>query len=171
MVVLNTINMLVKIELEAEQWFFEIGQMGGARPKKCVKSAILELTIGKYAYTLISLTTRFSTYLSPIFPGKFVTRSIWLLTKPFVHSNIIICSWGTMLKHLSFSLVGLSNFHPMVSVDLPSEILAQVLYAAFLILGVILLINMLIALLSHTYEQTKVSNDIYVNICSIFCLK
>jgi len=61
-----------------------------------------------------------------------------------------------MFRHLGFSLVGLSEFHPMTSVDLPSETLAQILYAAFLIWGVILLINMLIALLSHTYEQTEV---------------
>jgi len=60
-----------------------------------------------------------------------------------------------MFRHLGFSLVGLSEFHPVTSVDLPAEILAQLLYAAFLIWGVILLINMLIALLSHTFEQTK----------------
>lgn len=65
-------------------------------------------------------------------------------------------SWWSMFKHLGFSLVGLSQFHPVTSVDLPAEALAQILYAAFLIWGVILLINMLIALLSHTYEQTKV---------------
>ena len=61
-----------------------------------------------------------------------------------------------MFKHLGFSLVGLSEFHPVTSVDLPAEALGQILYAAFLIWGVILLINMLIALLSHTYEQTEV---------------
>lgn len=61
-----------------------------------------------------------------------------------------------MFRELGFSLVGLSEFHPVTSVDLPAEALAQVLYSAFLIWGVILLINMLIALLSHTYEQTEV---------------
>lgn len=61
-----------------------------------------------------------------------------------------------MFVHLSFSLVGLSEFHAMVTVDVPSETLALLLYAVFLGLGVILLINMLIALLSHTYQKTEV---------------
>jgi len=61
-----------------------------------------------------------------------------------------------MFKHLGLSLVGLSELHPVTSVDLSAEALSQLLYAAFLIWGVILLINMLIALLSHTYEQTEV---------------
>ena len=61
-----------------------------------------------------------------------------------------------MFRHLGFSLVGLSELHPVSSVDLPADALGQVLYAAFLIWGVILLINMLIALLTQTYEQTQV---------------
>lgn len=65
-----------------------------------------------------------------------------------------------MFKHLGFSLLGLSEFDPIMSVDLPSETLALLLYSVFLILGVILLINMLIALLSHTYERTEVRDYI-----------
>ena len=44
----------------------------------------------------------------------------------------------------------------MISVDPTSTILAELLYAAFLVLGVVLLINMLIALLSNTYQKTEV---------------
>lgn len=66
-----------------------------------------------------------------------------------------------MFVHLSFSLVGLSEFHAMVTVDVPSETLALLLYAVFLGLGVILLINMLIALLSHTYQKTEVRDYIF----------
>lgn len=44
----------------------------------------------------------------------------------------------------------------MISVDPTSTILAELLYAAFLILGVVLLINMLIALLTNTYQKTEV---------------
>lgn len=81
----------------------------------------------------------------------------YLFIYSFTYFFLLLChSWWTMFRHLGFSLVGLSEFHPVTSVDLPAEILAQLLYAAFLIWGVILLINMLIALLSHTYEQTKV---------------
>ncbi|KAJ7379865.1 hypothetical protein OS493_012618, partial [Desmophyllum pertusum] len=42
----------------------------------------------------------------------------------------------------------------MTSVDAPSETLARLFYATFLIFGAILLINMLIALLSNTYQRT-----------------
>lgn len=56
-----------------------------------------------------------------------------------------------MITYLGWSLLGTSDdFDPMKSVDFPSETLARILYAGFLIMGVILLINMLIALLSNT---------------------
>ncbi|KAJ7379858.1 hypothetical protein OS493_012610 [Desmophyllum pertusum] len=64
--------------------------------------------------------------------------------------------WWTMITHLGWTLLGVSEeFDPMISVDAPSENLARLLYATFLILGVILLINMLIALLSNTYQRTE----------------
>ena len=91
----------------------------------------------------------------------FIHFFIYLFTYLFIVSYRLIHlffhhSWWLMFRHLGFSLVGLSEFHPVWSADLPAEALGQILYAAFLIWGVILLINMLIALLSHTYEQTEV---------------
>ena len=62
-----------------------------------------------------------------------------------------------MITYMGWTLLGVSDdFDPMKSVDLPSMILAQVLLAFFLIMGVILLINMLIALLSNTYQRIEV---------------
>ena len=58
---------------------------------------------------------------------------------------------------MGWSLLGVSEeFDPLKSVDIPSVILARILYACFLIMGVILLINMLIALLSNTYQRIEV---------------
>lgn len=63
-----------------------------------------------------------------------------------------------MITYMGWTLLGVSDdFDPMKSVDLPSMILAQVLLTFFLIMGVILLINMLIALLSNTYQRIEVS--------------
>ena len=63
-----------------------------------------------------------------------------------------------MITYMGWTLLGVSDdFDPMKSVDLPSMILAQVLLAFFLIMGVILLINMLIALLSNTYQRIEVN--------------
>ena len=42
------------------------------------------------------------------------------------------------------------------SADDPSVILDNFLYGAFLVMGVILLINMMIALLSNTYQKVQV---------------
>ena len=42
------------------------------------------------------------------------------------------------------------------SADDPSVILVNFLYGAFLVMGVILLINMMIALLSNTYQKVQV---------------
>ena len=61
-----------------------------------------------------------------------------------------------MVIHLSWSLLGVSEeSDPMASVDLPTETIARILYAAFLIFGIILLLNMLIALLSNTYSGQR----------------
>ena len=63
-----------------------------------------------------------------------------------------------MITYMGWTLLGVSDdFDPMKSVDLPSMILAQVLLVFFLIMGVILLINMLIALLSNTYQRIEVN--------------
>lgn len=62
-----------------------------------------------------------------------------------------------MFSHLGLSLLDQSEeSDPMTSVDPPSVILAKIFFVAFLILGVVLLINMLIALLSSTYQKTEV---------------
>ena len=74
-----------------------------------------------------------------------------------VISMSLFGSWWAMLTHLGWSLLGISEeSDPMVSVDGPSETIARLLFGVFLILGVILLLNMLIALLSNTYQQTQV---------------
>ena len=64
-----------------------------------------------------------------------------------------------MVTFLGWSLLGASeDFDPiaMSSADFPSQTLARILYASFLIMGAILLINMLIALLSNTYQRIEV---------------
>ena len=45
---------------------------------------------------------------------------------------------------------------PLESTDSNSEALAQLLFAAYLVLTLIMLINMLIALLSNTYQGVQV---------------
>lgn len=77
-------------------------------------------------------------------------------------SDDIVCDksgiscWGTMITFLGWSLLGASeDLDPMTSADLPSQTLARIFYAGFLVMGVILLINMLIALLSNTYQRIQ----------------
>ncbi|KAL9952838.1 hypothetical protein ACROYT_G040151 [Oculina patagonica] len=60
-----------------------------------------------------------------------------------------------MVTHLGWSLLGAQESDPMMSVDVASETVAKILYAAFLIFGVILLLNMLIALLCNTWQRTE----------------
>lgn len=70
----------------------------------------------------------------------------------------LFCSWWTIITFLGWSLLGKSEelSDPMKAADFFSESLARILYASFLIMGVILLINMLIALLSNTYQRIEV---------------
>ncbi|XP_020618999.1 short transient receptor potential channel 4-like isoform X2 [Orbicella faveolata] len=67
----------------------------------------------------------------------------------------VLC-WWEILTHLSWSLLEIEQeFNPLNSVDTPSETIAKLFYAVFLFIAVILLVNMLIALLSHTYQRVK----------------
>ncbi|XP_078356168.1 uncharacterized protein LOC144640972 isoform X2 [Oculina patagonica] len=66
-----------------------------------------------------------------------------------------ISCWWAMVQHLSWSLLGIAELDPLDSVDSPSVTLARFLFGAFLIMGVILLVNMMIALLSNTYQRVE----------------
>ncbi|KAL9954088.1 hypothetical protein ACROYT_G041582 [Oculina patagonica] len=95
-------------------------------------------------------------FVVAILAFSFALAKVYMAEKIFIgESRDAHGIWWTMFKHLGFSLLGSSEFDPMMSVDLPTGTLALLLYSVFLILGVILLINMLIALLSHTYERTE----------------
>ena len=61
-----------------------------------------------------------------------------------------------MFKHLCWSLLGIAELDPLESVDITSVTLAKLLFATFLIMGVILLVNMMIALLSNTFQRVEV---------------
>ncbi|PFX17927.1 Transient receptor potential-gamma protein [Stylophora pistillata] len=66
----------------------------------------------------------------------------------------IIC-WWNMATLLSWSLLGLADLDKLNSVDNPSVFMIHLLYSFYLILTVILLVNMMIALLSNTYQQVQ----------------
>ena len=66
-----------------------------------------------------------------------------------------------MATHLSWSLLGLADLDSLKSVDSPSVSLIHFLYSLFLIMGVILLVNMMIALLSNTYQQVQVFKSFF----------
>ena len=61
-----------------------------------------------------------------------------------------------MVEHLCWSLMGDVEVDPLESADDPSVMLVKFLYGAFLVMGAILLINMMIALLSDTYQKVQV---------------
>ena len=61
-----------------------------------------------------------------------------------------------MVRHLCWSLMGAVDVDLLESSDDPSVMLVHFLYGAFLVMGAILLINMMIALLSNTYQKVQV---------------
>ena len=69
-------------------------------------------------------------------------------------------SWWNMATHHGWSLLGFADLDRLNSVDNPSVSLIHVLYSLFLIMAVILLLNMMIALLSNTYQQVQVPNSL-----------
>ena len=60
------------------------------------------------------------------------------------------------MRHLCWSLLGAVDVDLLESADGPSLTLVSLLYGAFLVMGVILLINMMIALLSNTYQKVQI---------------
>jgi len=66
-------------------------------------------------------------------------------------------SWWKIVTQLGWSLLDLSDgLDFFKAADSFSETLAHLLYAAYLVVALILLINMLIALLSNTYQRVEV---------------
>lgn len=63
-----------------------------------------------------------------------------------------------MTKFLTWSLLGIAELDPLDSVDSTSEIIVHFLFGTFLVVGVILLVNMMIAILSNTYQRVQVTS-------------
>ena len=77
------------------------------------------------------------------------------------NSLFMFFSWWNIATHHGWSLLGLADLDRLNSVDNPSVSLIHVLYSFFLIMAVILLVNMMIALLSNTYQQVQVLNSLF----------
>ena len=77
------------------------------------------------------------------------------------NSLFMFFSWWNIATHHGWSLLGLADLDRLNSVDNPSVSLIHVLYSFFLIMAVILLFNMMIALLSNTYQQVQVQNSLF----------
>lgn len=61
------------------------------------------------------------------------------------------------MKHLSWTLLGVTELEVFnTGMETPSDHLAQTLYAVFIIAALVLLVNMMIAVLSNTYERVQV---------------
>ncbi|KAL9984536.1 hypothetical protein ACROYT_G006841 [Oculina patagonica] len=66
-----------------------------------------------------------------------------------------ISCWWEIVKHLGWTLLGIADVEPFTSSDSLSNNIAQALYAGFIIAALILLVNMMIAVLSSTYERVE----------------
>lgn len=75
--------------------------------------------------------------------------------------TILFSSLFKASTHLIWSVFGLTNLETMESRDNLSTAVVGVLYVMFLILSVIMLVNMLVALLTNTYNKVEVSNLLY----------
>lgn len=75
------------------------------------------------------------------------------------------CSWWKIAGHLKWSLLGMSSRQLFSLDDSSSTTLGYLLYTLFLVMGVILLINILIALLSNTYQQVQVTRHYFSMVC------
>lgn len=64
--------------------------------------------------------------------------------------------WWVIIKHLCWTLLGVTELEQFnAGMETASDYLAQILYAVFIIFALILLVNMMIAVLSNTYERVQ----------------
>ncbi|PFX18291.1 Short transient receptor potential channel 4 [Stylophora pistillata] len=64
-------------------------------------------------------------------------------------------AWWTVAKHLCWSLLGIVELDALDSSDELSVTVVRFLYGGFMIVGAVLLMNMMIALLSNTYQRVE----------------
>ena len=67
-----------------------------------------------------------------------------------------IFSWYNITKHLVWTLLGITELEIFSTTESASDFLATILYAIFIVVALVLLVNMMIAVLSHTYERVQV---------------
>lgn len=79
----------------------------------------------------------------------------------YVTISVIFSSLFKASTHLIWSVFGLTNPETMESRDNLSTAVASVLFVLFLILSVIMLVNMLVALLTNTYNKVEVSSYLH----------
>ncbi|XP_068725075.1 short transient receptor potential channel 5-like [Montipora capricornis] len=79
--------------------------------------------------------------------------------KGFCQSGTYTC-WYKASSHLIWSVFGLTDLEKMESQQQLSNTVVSVLYVIFLILSVIMLVNMLVALLTNTYDKVETNADV-----------
>ncbi|CAH3147513.1 unnamed protein product, partial [Porites lobata] len=62
--------------------------------------------------------------------------------------------------HLIWSVFGLTNLETLESHDIWSNTVVGILFVMFLVLSVVMLINMLVALLTNTYNKVEINADV-----------
>ena len=67
-----------------------------------------------------------------------------------------IFSWYNIMKHLVWTLLGITELEIFSTTESASDFLGTILYAIFIVVALVLLVNMMIAVLSHTYERVQV---------------
>ncbi|CAH3046582.1 unnamed protein product [Porites lobata] len=104
----------------------------------------------------LAITVAFASTITKVFVAeKTMVSKNTPAKQPVCNKSGIQC-WWKIAKHLGWSLLDLSEgLSTLESTDSYSETLAQLLFAAYLIFALILLINMLIALLSNTYQRVQ----------------
>ena len=69
---------------------------------------------------------------------------------------LCLFSWLKIVQHLAWTILGMPDLEPFSTGESPSDYIAEILYAVFILSALILLVNMMIAVLSSTYERVEV---------------
>lgn len=155
----NTLLLVLRFSsiLEANK---TVGPLQLALFRMCVDLFIILVQFGFVIVAFsVAITMVYTAELSYVTPPPGERQGNTNRAKGFCQNGTYACLYKAS-THLIWSVFGLTDLEKMESQEQLSSTVVGVLYVIFLIISVIMLVNMLVALLTNTYDKVETNADV-----------
>lgn len=155
----NTLLLVLRFSsiLEANK---TVGPLQLALFQMCVDLFIILVQFGFVIVAFsVAITMVYTAELSYVTPPPGEQTSNTNRAKGFCQNGTYACLYKAS-THLIWSVFGLTDLEKMESQEQLSSTVVGVLYVVFLIISVIMLVNMLVALLTNTYDKVETNANV-----------